>query len=145
MGNGHTMETSRIIGRKQLKLLVINDDALSRELLLEHMEMAKHEFEIEYRFAESDDEASLCMRDWSPSVVLVDAYSAVVDCFTFIDQWKEGSSSIVVTSDEPSQAIAASALSRGASAYVARGEGPEEIEFLLQQIAALAPLVRLHH
>ncbi len=139
------MDHVDVLGRKAVRLLVIMDDLSSQQQLEEQVSLIEHQYSITYKYAKSSAEVSELMREWGPSVVLVDAFCRSVNCFEFVEQWREGVSSIVVTSEAPSQSIAESAMLQGASAYIVRGEDLEDVEFLLEQIVALAPQVESLH
>lgn len=124
--------------KKQVRLLVVNDQLNYCELVQEHVDLNSHIYDIECRCVESADEALRMITAWAPSVVLLDAFVDDMNSFEFLRRCDNARMPVVVTSMHGSVEIERSALEHGAAAYVPGSEDPDTMDYLLERIVHVA-------
>lgn len=131
--------------RKEVRILIVDDQPGYFELIQEHAEMNDHIFNIECAHADSESGALDKIRDFEPTVILVDAHIQGMNCFDLVRKCRDGLAQIIVTSDSCSHEIEMSARTSGAVAYVIKDVQPEHIESMLSEIAEAAPATQITH
>lgn len=126
--------------RKEVKLLVVDENETYYAALCDSAEMWSDGFRIECRKADSATAALATISSWCPTVIMVDSHLADMNCLEFIEQLKEREAPLVVASEHLSEETRESVLKHGASAYVGKTEDPDEVEQLLTRIAKLSAL-----
>jgi DNA-binding response OmpR family regulator len=131
--------------RKQVRLLVVDEQTEFCELLQEIAELASNKFDIRCEFTGCSTRATELVRDWAPSVILVDADLSGVDSKELVRSLRQCSAPVVVTSQVQSRTIEESARLWGASGYVAKSEDHCEVERLVIELATLSTTERFLH
>lgn len=131
--------------RKQVRLLVVDEQTEFCELVQEIAELASNKFDITCEFTDCGTRASELVRDWEPSVILVDADLSGVDSQELVRAFRKSSAPVVVTSQVQSRTIEESARRWGASGYVAKSESHGEVERLVLELATLSTTERYLH
>lgn len=131
--------------RKKIRLLVVDEQPSFCDTLEDYADMCRHEIDLTCKFVETEEEFEKLVASWCPSIVLVDVHAPQADCFKLIENCHKQALPVITTSDRLSADIEGSTLSRGASAYIAKGEAPEEIEMLLHQIECISLDLRSRH
>ncbi len=124
--------------RKQVRLLVVNDQDNYCALLREHVELNSHLYDIECRFVHSAGEALRIMSVWAPSVVLLDAFINDMNSFEFLRRCDGSHMPVVVVSAHGSIEIERSAMENGAAAYFPGSEDPDTLDHLIERIVHVA-------
>ncbi|NDC38909.1 MAG: response regulator [Proteobacteria bacterium] len=131
--------------RKQVRLLVVDEQTEFCELLEEIAELASNQFDIKCEFTDCGDRASELVRKWEPSVILVDADISGVDSKELVRSFRQVRVPVVVTSQVQSRTIEESARRWGASGYVAKSSDHSEMERLVIELATLSTAERYLH
>lgn len=131
--------------KKKVKLLVVDDHDHYCELLEQSADIWNDHYEIECAFVESAKEAFERIADFTPNVIMVDAFLSDMNYLDFLEQCREGGTPLVVTSTTQSPSIERSVVERGARAYIPKTDDPDEIELLFHQIAHFAEEVDATH
>ena len=126
-------------GKKEVRVLVVDEGSAYFELICEHAEMNDHYFSINCAHVENGEEVLEKIRTFAPTIILLDAHIPDVNCFEILERCKEGLAPIIVTSDNCSPEIEVSARMNGASGYVTKSTNPEHLDALIFQIATLSP------
>ena len=124
--------------KKQVKLLIIDDQPDHIATLREHTEMYNANYSLECNFVKSTKAAIEALRNFQPSVVLLDAHTKDLKGLEIIERFNHNGASVVVTSRERSDDIEVSALEHGAAAYVPMSENPDDMDLMMETIAAVA-------
>jgi DNA-binding response OmpR family regulator len=127
------------MSRKRVRLLVVDDQTGYCELIREQIELCRHQFDFDCEFTSDHEVATQLLKTWVPSIVLLDIHLHNGSGFELLEKWKEGVSSLVVTSDGRSREIEQRALETGATAYITKTDDPDDIQDLLERIVNLAP------
>ena len=132
-------------GRKEVKLLVVDDRTEQFEQIQSVSEMYHSEYRIECKLATTDSEARSLLSSWQPSIVLLDLH---VGCgsLPLLDYISgSGCAPVVAMSDTLQPELEVTAESHGAVGYVPKGEDQEEVEALVDFLASLAdPVMNTH-
>ena len=131
--------------RKQIRLLVIDEQAGYYQSLNSWAEMCAHEYPVVCKHIKSDEGVSKVISEWGPSVVLIDAYLQDGDPFKFVDRCRAEPFQVIVMSNEHSQAIEDSARDHGAAGYLTKSEDPDDLEKLLSELAEVADCCQITH
>ena len=131
--------------RKQVRLLVVDEQTEFCELIQEIAELASHKLDIRCEFTDCATEASKLAVEWSPSVILVDADLSSINSQELVRSFKDVQAPVVVTSQVQSRTIEESARHWGASGYVAKSEHHADVERLVMELAKLATAERCIH
>ena len=132
-------------GRKQVRLLVVDEQTEFCEALQEVVELSNNNFDITCEFTDCGARAAQLVQEWAPSVVLVDADLTGVDSRELVRSFRHISARVVVTSQVQSRTIEESARQWGASGYVAKSENHAEIEQLVMELATISTTERYLH
>ena len=124
--------------RKKVRLLVVDEQARFCELVQEIADLASHMYDISCEFTDSGSRARELVRDWDPSVILVDAHLSDINSCEFVNDCRDVRAPVVVTSEERSSSIEESAREWGASGYFTKSESVEDVEKLVLELASLA-------
>ena len=128
-----------------MRLLIVDDHEHYRELIEHSIDMWNERYEFKCEFADNATEAMKRIIDFAPTIVLADAYIPDMNSMEFIAQCNSMAVPLVVTSDHISPELEDSAIARGARAYLPKSNDPDEIEYILEQIAYLADEQELVH
>ncbi len=123
--------------KKELRLLVVDGESVYSEFLKEFSDIWNERFSLVLSHVESATEAIAQLGELRPNVILVDAHLDDVNSLDFVEQCAGGSATLVVTSEIHSSTIESSAIERGACAYIPKTEDPDEVEFILERLAAI--------
>lgn len=123
--------------KKKIRLLVIDDQSGFYQALEDYADMCSHEVDLTCKLVETEEELDKLLASWIPSVVLLDVH-AHADCFKVMEHCQKQALPVIATSWRQSAEIEDSALSRGATAYVRKGDAPEDIEEIVQQIEVIS-------
>jgi DNA-binding NarL/FixJ family response regulator len=134
-----------MLGKKKVKLLVVDDHNSYCDLIEQSADIWNNDYEVECSFADCASDAFERIIDFTPNIIMVDAYLHDMNYLDFIDQCREGTASLVVTSSSQSPSIERSVIEHGARAYIAKTDDPDEIEDVLQQLALYASEIEATH
>jgi DNA-binding NarL/FixJ family response regulator len=123
--------------RKEVRLLVVDDNRDHFEALSEVADMYNPDFRIECRLACTGVETLEVLEEWKPSVVLIDLHS-IADALSFVRQLAEQGRSVVATSAHRSSELSTVADQYGAVGYLSKSDNPEELEALVEFVAQVA-------
>ncbi|NLF25227.1 MAG: hypothetical protein GX589_06160, partial [Deltaproteobacteria bacterium] len=115
-------------------LLFVHDQEDYCNLFKEQVDLNSHLYKIDCQCTTSGHQALRMIREWRPSVVLLDAHIGDVNSFQVLDGCKGIEVAVIVTSDINSQEIEKSAEKHGACGYCHLLDDPESIEHMLKQI-----------
>lgn len=124
--------------KKNVKLLVLDENAEYFEQLKDCAEMCSHEFTVECFFSSDEKEAMKIIEKEHPSVILMDPYTPEVNGREFIEKCQEGVTSVVVTSENTVPEMDEVSREWGAEAYITKSENPDDVEQALRTIVDLA-------
>ncbi|MDC0357721.1 response regulator [Oligoflexia bacterium] len=124
--------------KKKVRLLVVDDHRGYCDLIRNNAEMWHYAYDLECEFASDAQEAFELIRDFCPTVIMLDAYIPDINCIDFIDAHRDGKATIVVTSEHPSTSLQQSVTAKGATVYVAKTDDPDELDVTLGKIAWIA-------
>jgi len=131
--------------RKDVKLLVVDDHTEGFDELRDVADMYSPDFRIECKLATSGAEARELASSWQPSVVLVDLHLANTETLTLLRHLSELGTPVVATSSERRPDIEQTVQDYGAAGYVQKSTSLEELETLVNFVAALAIPVEPTH
>jgi len=123
-----------------VRLLVVDEEPNYFAQLREYAELCRHEFQIECKFADSKERLEEVIKQWSPSVVILDLYAIGIPCFEVLEGCRGRSIPVIATCPAYSHEIEHSALSHGAVAYRPKSDDPEELEQTLHLVANVSEL-----
>ena len=126
--------------RKKVRLLVVDEQEGFCEMVQQIADLAEHAYEISCQFTNCEERARELVREWDPSVILVDAHLSEIDSGEFVRGCKELRAPVVVTSQERSVSIEHSARLWGASGYFTKSDCEETVEKLVLELATIAPV-----
>ena len=125
--------------RKKVRLLVVDEHQSFCDIVQEVVELASHVYDITCEVTDSGERARELVKNWDPSVVLIDAHITDVNSFELVRDISHTRAPIVVTSVERSQVIEEAARKWGASGYMWKSENAEDVERLVHELAEIAP------
>ena len=135
----------RMSGRKNVRLLVLDDQPEHFEELKEYAEMYNSAFKVECCLAGTNKDADEIIAKWGPSVVLFDVHSLGVDGTSWVRQISSSGLPVVAMSSRKSRDIEDSMISNGAASYILKSQNPDDLENLLEHIANIASLPCSQH
>lgn len=138
-------ERNQAASRKQVKLLIVDDQPDHIESLRAHTEMYYSNFALECNFVKTAKAALQELKKWSPSVVLLDAHTRDLKSLEIIERFTLNGVSVIVTSRVRSDEIEESALEYGAAAYLPMSENPDDMEAMIEAIAAASQPAAQNH
>ncbi len=131
--------------RKEIRLLVVDEHKPYCKMLEAASEEWHPEFSFSCEFADSAEEALAKIKEFGPSVVMIDAFTEDMDCFEFMKNCNPDVVPLVVTSEFPAEGMRESVLSKGALECLTKTEDPDELEGMLELIAQLAEECEIRH
>ncbi len=131
--------------RKPIKLLVVDDHHNYTELIEHAADMWNEHYRFECEIVESAESALQKIIDFAPTIVLADIHMADMDTGSFIEECKNRSVPLVVTSDHVLPTFEESTICKGARAYLPKTDDPEEMDYILEQLAVLSEENELTH
>jgi DNA-binding NarL/FixJ family response regulator len=123
--------------RKEIKLLVVDDQADHFEQIRTFADMYSSHFVIECKLAHDKDEANEVMAAWNPSVVLVDVH-LISDAFNLIQEISHKGASVLAVSEARIPRLAETAQTYGAVGCLTKSDNPDDVEHLVGYIASIA-------
>jgi DNA-binding NarL/FixJ family response regulator len=123
--------------RKEIKLLVVDDQADHFEQIRTFADMYSSHFVIECKLAHDKDEANEVMAAWNPSVVLVDVH-LIADAFNLIQEISHKGASVLAVSEARIPRLAETAQTYGAVGCLTKSDNPDDVEHLVGYIASIA-------
>ena len=123
--------------RKEVKLLVVDDQSDHFEQIRAFSDMYSSQFVIECKLAQDQGEAHEIMESWHPSVVLVDIH-LISDALTLIQEMSHKGASVVAVSEARIPQMAETAQSYGAVGCLTKSDNPDDVEHLVGYIASIA-------
>ena len=121
-----------------IRLLVVDELESFFEDIKECAELCSHRVRVEVLRAASGHEALEKIRDWEPTILLVDAHLPDMSGFELVKDCYKGVIPVVLTSEHRSADLEKSALELGAFGYVAKTENIDDIESLLYDLADIS-------
>lgn len=128
-----------------MRLLVIDDHEDYCQLIQTGIDLCKHDYEIECRFTDSGTKALEFIKNWEPSVVLLDPHVADIHSCKILECCRDGYSTVVVTADGRSAEIETSVLAQGAKAYVPKIDSADEVEVMMHWLVSISDDTLLRH
>ena len=123
--------------RREIRLLVVDDQQEHFEQLREAAGMYNAEYSVECRFGSEPLEALAAAVEWRPSVVLLDLH-VVSSALDLLRQIAEIGPSVVATSETRLPEMAEKVSQCGGVGYLTKSENPDDVESLLNYVAAVA-------
>lgn len=124
--------------RKELRLLIVDDQSNFSEFLELYSDIWNEHVEVVLTHVESAAKAVNEMGSLRPNVVMVDAHLSDMNSLELVQRIANGTSTVVLTSEQPSISLEESALFHGAQAYIPKTQDPDEVEFLFLRLAELS-------
>ena len=121
-----------------VKLLVIDDFSSFFEIISHYADICSHLVRIECKYAACESEALGIIKEWDPSVVLVDLYLPDLNGFDFVERYRDMLPPIIITCESRSRELEERARLRGASAYLQKSDNPDDMEYVLNKIINVA-------
>ena len=131
--------------KKEVRLLILDESERYSKAIRECAEMSPPDYQLTVQFADNEKKALEIMKNWDPSVVLLDAHMPRLDAFDVLERYMAEIVPVIVTSSSTSRDIEASARSHGAIGYFAKSENPDEIEWLLSSIGNVSINFEVRH
>ena len=128
-------EYLEIVGdsRKEIRLLVIDEQRDYFQTIQDYAEMCSHEYSIECTFACEEDITDK-LYSWHPSLVIVDAYVGK-DAFSVVKKCRDAGVSVIVVSETLIPEVEISLKDLGANGYLSKSQDPDDMDFILAYIA----------
>jgi CheY-like chemotaxis protein len=123
--------------RREIRLLVVDDQQEHFEHLLEAAGMYNSEYTVECRFVSEPQEALSTAVEWRPAVVLLDLH-VVSSALDLLRQIAEIGPSVVATSATRLPDMAEKVSQCGGVGYLTKSDNPDDVESLLNYVAAVA-------
>ncbi len=117
--------------RKNVRLLVLDENSQYSESIRECAEMTHHSFDLEVKCVEDEGEARELIKSWDPSVIILDAYLPKSNSFSMLEGYLAELVPVIMASSTLSREIQRSAMAKGAVGYVEKSENFDELESLL--------------
>ena len=130
--------------RKEVKLLVVDDQAEHFMHLQEAAEIYQLDYSIECRLASNKAEALELAASWHPTVVLIDLH-VVADALNLLSQIAEIGPAVVATSENRIPEIPDKVAEYGAVGYLTKKDSVEDVESVLHYIASVAGPIPTAH
>lgn len=124
--------------KKNVKLLIVDENSSYYEQLKDCAEMCAHEFNVECIHATSAQEAMKIIESEHPTVLLVDAYLPDLTNAKLISKCSEGVVPVVITSDYQLPELEEVTQHWGADEYIPKSDNPDDVEEALRRIVELA-------
>jgi len=124
-------------GRRNVKLLVVDDHSDHFEQIRTFAEMYSSQFVIECRLAQDEREAHQVVEAWHPSVVLVDVH-LISDALTLIQEISHKGASVVAVSEARIPQLAETTQMYGAVGCLTKSDNPDDVEQLMGYVASIA-------
>jgi len=122
---------------RELRLLVVHDQKDFCDFFREQVDLNRHLYKIDCQCTTSGRQALELIREWAPTVVLLDAHISDINSFQVLDGCKSREVSVILTSESVSSEIEKSAQKHGACGYCQSFDDPDLIEQLLHQIVTM--------
>lgn len=123
--------------RKEVRLLVVDEQEEHFDLIQEVAEMYHPEFKVECKLATTAGEAVDLAASWQASVVLLDLH-VISRALDLLQQLSAQGAAVVATSDTRLPELCETAESYGAVGYLSKSSNPEDIESLLSFVASVS-------
>lgn len=123
--------------RKEIRVLVVDDQPEHFESLRGAAEMYNPEFSVELRLVCDRQEALSVTSSWHPSVVLLDLH-VVSDALDLVQQLSKIGSSVLATSEVRISDMSHKVAQYGGVGYQPKSDNPDDLEALLSYIASIA-------
>jgi CheY-like chemotaxis protein len=130
--------------RKEVKLLVVDDQSEHFDQIRAFADMCSSQFLIECKLVQDKQEANEVMDSWHPSVVLVDVH-LISDALALIQEISHKGASVVAVSEARIPQLAETAQTYGAVGCLTKSDNPDDIEHLVGYIASIASSSILSH
>jgi CheY-like chemotaxis protein len=124
--------------RKQVRLLVVDENEHYYDLIRESAEIWNEDYRIECEKVDSAEEAIQAICNWCPTIIMVDSHLDDMNCMDFLDRVSDGSAPLVVSSEHVCNQTRESVFAHGASDYISKTADPDEVDHLLGRIAMLS-------
>lgn len=131
--------------RPSVRLLIMDEQRDFYDAVRDYADVVGHEYDVQCEFASSELQVEQLMRDFVPSVIIVDMHVPELDVIKILNQSKRGMTPVLATSDSHSEHLEVSAKSLGAMYYVDKGTAPEELENLFSQLASFSTKIDCSH
>ena len=133
-------------GRKEVRLLVIEDPTERYDELKDYAEMYNPDYRIECMLASTVAEVKKAIESWTPTVVLMDMYLDDPDAgIDLLDYVSNSSAPVIATSQSRIPEIEKTVELHGGAGYVQQADGEEELESLLDMLAEISIEVEPAH
>lgn len=123
--------------RKEVRLLVVDDQLDHYEQIVEFAEMYHPEFKVECKLATNSGDAVTMASSWNASVVLLDLH-AISSALELVQQLSHQGSAVIATSDNRLPELSETASHYGAVGYICKSYNPDDIEVLLSFAASVS-------
>jgi CheY-like chemotaxis protein len=123
--------------RREVRVLVVDDVREHFELLVEVAEMYNPSCKLECRHAAEASTALELIGEWQPGVVLLDLHAGA-DAVAILEQLAVLGRPVVATSTYRSPELSQVASSHGAVGYLPKSENLDDLEALVDLLAAVA-------
>jgi CheY-like chemotaxis protein len=130
--------------RKEIRLLVVDDQQEHFEQLREVAGMYNPDFTVECRLVSDPTEVLEVTANWQPSVVLLDLH-CISSALSLLKQISEIGPSVVATSSNRLPDVAEKVAQYGGVGYLTKSENPDDMESLLSYIASIATPAATEH
>ncbi len=130
--------------RKEVKLLVVDDQREHFAQLKAAAEVYNTDFLIEFKLASSSDEALKLANEWQPSVVLVDLH-VIASTLGLLTQIAEIGPAVIASSESRISDMPEKVARYGAVGYVTKDDSAEDVESVLSYIASLSGPLPVAH
>jgi DNA-binding NarL/FixJ family response regulator len=135
---------SNFSARREIRLLVVDDQQEHFEQLREMADMYNPDFSVECRLVSDPEEVLEVTANWHPSVVLLDLH-IIASAFSLIKQIAEIGPSVVATSSNRVPDIGEKVAQYGGVGYLTKSENPDDMESLLHYIASISAPAATEH
>ena len=130
--------------RKDVRVLVVDDNDDHYEHICEAASMYNPEFNLELQRADSRESVAEVSKTWEPTVVLVDIH-ILSDALKLIEQLSHAGYPVVATSTVRVPEIAEAAQQYGAVGYFNKSDNLDDIEVLFEYMASVAVVPSAKH
>jgi CheY-like chemotaxis protein len=130
--------------RKEVKLLVVDDQSEHFAQLQAAAEVYNTDFHIECKLVSSTDEALKLTNEWQPSVVLVDLH-VIASTLGLLTQIAEIGPAVIASSEIRISDMPEKVARYGAVGYVTKADSAEDVESVLSYIASLSGPLPVAH
>ena len=124
--------------RKYVKLLVVDDQREQFEQIQDLADMYSSDYSVECKLASSDEEARGLLSTWRPSVILLDIHLTGSKGFDLLSYLSDKGAPVVATSEIRIADMTDTAEQYGAVGYRPTGDSQEEVELLMDYLAAVS-------